>query len=102
MKQTWQRFRQWIGLTGRKIRLRIAGWVVKPLGCTTVGGDLVLQAVKKLAELDSYIEKSSEIQHRKHAYGQLTTRLREINQMMEGAVRIGDPTMDSQQLIQVY
>src|SRR5690348_12766107 len=98
----YKKFRQWWGLKSRAVRLRLAGWIVKPLGCTTVAGDLVLQAAQKLAQLDSYIEKSSEIQHRKHAYARLVGSIREINQMLEGAVRIGDPAMSSEQLIQVY
>ena len=98
----YKKFRQWLVLFGRKQRLRLAGRIVKGLGCTTVEGGLILQVAKKIAELDSYIEKSSEIQHRKHAYTRLIGQIREIGQMLEGAVRIGDPAMDSQQLIQVY
>ncbi len=98
----YRKFRQWLSLFGRKQRLTLAAWIIKPLGCTTVSGDLMLQAVKKMAELDSYIEKSGEIRRRTHAYQTLLSRQREIGQMLEGAVRIGDPTTAAQQLIQVY
>lgn len=94
--------RQWIALTGRKLRLRLAGRIVRPLGCTTVSSDMLLQVAKKMAELDSYLESSGEIQHRKHVYAQLTSRLREIGQSVEAAVRIGDPTMGLGQLVPVY
>ncbi len=97
-----QKLRQRISLLNRTVRLTIAGWIVRKLGCTTVSSDMMLLIVKKLAELDSYLESSGEIQHRKLVYAQLVSRLREIGQGVEGAVRMGDPKMDLGQLIQVY
>jgi len=97
-----KRFRMWWAMVSRNARLKLANRIVRPLGATTVGGEVLLEAVKKLAELDSYIEKSGEIQHRKHVYAQLTSRLRVVGQIIEAAVRVGDPGTRAQQLVQTY
>lgn len=97
-----KRFRNWLAQLGRVIRLRIAGRLVRSLGCTTVSGDALLAAAKKMAELASFIEKSGEVRRTSHAYEKLQTRVMEATQLLEGAVKLGDPTMQGQALIQTF
>ena len=97
-----QKFRQWWNLTMRGVRLRLAGWIVRPLGVTTASSDVLFQLVKKIAELESYIEKSGYVRTNSHAYHVLRTRVTEVSKMLEAAVRIGDPGTQAKQLIEVY
>ena len=96
------KIRQWITLKTRAARLYAANIIVRSLGCVTVSSDVLLQLVKKTAELASYIEKSGEIRKQVHAYSKLMSRVNEISSLTEAAVRIGDPNTKTDQLIQVY
>lgn len=102
LKDRWAKIKSWRAMLTRTVRLKAASWLLSPIGCVSVGGDVLLMSVQKLAELDSYIEKSGDVRTNTHAYEKLTSRVRQISQLIEIATRAGDPGTNAKQLIDVY
>lgn len=102
LKDRWARVQSWRIMLTRAIRLKVASWLLSPIGCVSVGGDVLLMAAQKIAELESYIDKSGDVRHHTHAYEKLVRRVRDVSQFIEIATRAGDPGTNAQQLVEVY
>lgn len=102
LKDRWAQIKSWRIMLTRVIRLKVASWLLSPMGCVSVAGDVLLMSVQKIAELESYMEKSGEIRHNTHAYEKLATRIRAVSQLIEIATRAGDPGANARQLVDAY
>lgn len=102
LRDRWTKFTSARVVFTRALRLKLASWLLSPIGCVSVGGDVLLMSAQKMAELESYIDKSGEVRHNTHAYEKLTRRVREVSQLIEIATRAGDPDTNAKQLIDVY